>query len=143
MSATHSTFGRDGLKSRSTRSPAGVIPGIRIVVFQRFLGLTPEIPAALINRATRLRPTWISYSSASSAWILGDAVHAPALLMDQLDLLGQPRVTQSPIRRRAALPVVKRRAIHPQHLAHHGDGIVRLLRGDERVRLAYRPSSSL
>jgi hypothetical protein len=53
MSATHSTFGPDGVKSRSTRSVAGVIPGTRIVVFHRFLGLTPAIAAAFINRATR------------------------------------------------------------------------------------------
>ena len=71
MSATHSTFGPDRSKSRSTRSVAGVIPGIRIVVFHRFRGLTPAIPAAFISRATRLRPTRISCSSRSSAWILG------------------------------------------------------------------------
>ena len=72
MSATHSTFGPEGLKSRSTRSVAGVIPGIRIVVFHRFLGLTPAIPAAFINRATRFSPTRMSCSSRSSAWILGE-----------------------------------------------------------------------
>jgi hypothetical protein len=72
MSATHSTFGPDGLKSRSTRSLAGVIPGIRIVVFQRFLGLTPAIPAAFINLATRFSPTWMSCSSRSSAWTRGE-----------------------------------------------------------------------
>src|SRR5580698_5598310 len=32
---------------------------------------------------------------------------------------------------------------HLQHPTHHGDGIVRLLRGDQRVALVYRPSSSL
>jgi hypothetical protein len=72
MSATHSTFGPEGLKSRSTRSVAGVIPGIRIVVFHCFLGLTPAIPAAFINRATRFSPTRTSCSSRSSAWILGE-----------------------------------------------------------------------
>ena len=71
MSATHSTFGTAGLNCRSTRSLAGVIPGIRIVVLNRFRGLTPEIPAAFINRATRLRPTRTSCSIRSSAWILG------------------------------------------------------------------------
>ena len=43
----------DRLKSRSTRSVAGVIPGIRIVVLKRLRGLTPEVPAAFISLATR------------------------------------------------------------------------------------------
>ena len=72
MSATHSMFGPAGLKSRFTRSVAGVIPGIRIVVFQRFLGLTPAIPATPINLATRFSPTRMPCSIRSSAWILGD-----------------------------------------------------------------------
>ena len=55
-----------------------MIPGIRIVVFHRFLGLTPAIPAAFINRATRLRPTRMSCSIRSSAWILG-APYTPRL----------------------------------------------------------------
>ena len=132
-----------GGTARSTRSVAGVIPGIRIVVFHRFRGLTPEIPAAFINRATRLRPTRIPCSMRSSAWILGAPVHASAVLVDLLDLLGQPRVAERPVRRRPALPVMKAGPADPEHAAHHGDGIVRLLRGDQRVRLAYRPSSSL
>ena len=70
-------------------------------------------------------------------------VDPSAGLMDLADLLGQPRVTQRPVRRRAALPVLKHGPTHPEHPAHHGDGKVRLLRGDERVHLAYRPSSSL
>jgi hypothetical protein len=49
----------------------GVIPATRIVVLHRFRGLTPEIPAAFTNRATRLRPTWIPCSRRSSAWSLG------------------------------------------------------------------------
>jgi hypothetical protein len=44
-----------------------VIPGIRIVVFHRLRGLTPEIPAAFINRATRFRPTRMPCSKRSSA----------------------------------------------------------------------------
>jgi hypothetical protein len=44
-----------------------VIPGIRIVVFQRLGGLTPEIAAVFINRATRFRPTRIPSSKRSSA----------------------------------------------------------------------------
>jgi hypothetical protein len=44
---------------------------MRIVVRQRFLGLTMATPAAFINRATRLRPTRTLCSSWSSAWILG------------------------------------------------------------------------
>ena len=71
MSATHSTFGPAGRKSRSTRSVAGSTPGTRIVVRQRLRGLIPAIPAAFINRATRLRPTRIPCSSRSSAWIRG------------------------------------------------------------------------
>jgi hypothetical protein len=71
MSATHNTFGAAGRNCRSTKSAAGVIPGIRIVVLQRFRGLTPAIPAAFINRATRLRPTRIPCSMRSSAWMRG------------------------------------------------------------------------
>jgi hypothetical protein len=78
MSATHSTFGPSGRNWRSTRSVAGVMPGIRIVVRHRFRGLIPEIPAAFINRATRLRPTWTLCSKSSSAWILG-APYTPRL----------------------------------------------------------------
>jgi hypothetical protein len=46
---------------------AGVIPGIRIVVLNRFRGLMPVMPAAFINRANRLRPTRTSCSMRSSA----------------------------------------------------------------------------
>ena len=63
--------------------------------------------------------------------------------MDLLDPLSQPRVLKRPVRRGATLPVVKPSPAHTQHAAHHGDGIVALLRGDQRVRLVYRPSSSL
>ena len=45
MSATHSTFGAVGRKSRSTRSSATRTPGTRIVVRPRFFGTRPEIPA--------------------------------------------------------------------------------------------------
>jgi hypothetical protein len=46
MSATHTRFGEVGRNWRSTRSVAGVMPAVRTVVFQRFRGRTPEIPAA-------------------------------------------------------------------------------------------------
>jgi hypothetical protein len=78
MSATHSTFGDVERNWRSTRSVAGAMPGSRIVVFQRLRGLTPEIPAAFISRATRLRPTRIPCSIRSSAWIRG-APYTPRL----------------------------------------------------------------
>jgi hypothetical protein len=71
MSATHTTFGEAGRNGRSTRSVAGVMAGIRIVVRQRFRGRTPEIPAAFISRATRLRPTRMLCSIRSSAWMRG------------------------------------------------------------------------
>src|SRR5690349_12877477 len=63
--------------------------------------------------------------------------------MDLLDLLRQPRVAKRPIRRRPALPVMKAGAADPEHATHHRDGKARLLRSDQRVRLAYRPPSSL
>ena len=72
MSATHSGLGPSGRKSRWTRSVAGSTAGTRIVVHQRLRGLIPEIPAAFINLATRLRPTRIPCSRRSSAWILGE-----------------------------------------------------------------------
>jgi hypothetical protein len=71
------------------------------------------------------------------------AVHTPADVVDLSDPLGQPRILQRAIGRRPALPVMKSGPAHPEHPAHHGDGKVRLLRGDKRVHLAYRPSSSL
>src|SRR5205823_3967892 len=49
---------------------------------------------------------------------------------------------QRPVRRRPALPIVEAGAVDLQHAAHHGDGIVDLLRGDKREHLAYRPSLS-
>jgi hypothetical protein len=70
------------------------------------------------------------------------AVHAPAVAVDLLDLLAQPGVVQRPVGRRPALPIVERGAVDAEHAAHRGDGIVGLLRGDERERLAYRPSLS-
>ena len=70
-------------------------------------------------------------------------IDAATLLVNALDLVGQPRVGQRPVRGRPALPVMKPRAADCQHATHHGDGKVRLLRGDQRVALAYRPSSSL
>ena len=59
------------MKSRFTRSAAGVTAGIRIVIFQCLRGLTPEIPAAFINHANRLRLILMSFSIRKSAWILG------------------------------------------------------------------------
>jgi hypothetical protein len=38
--------------------------------------------------------------------------------------------------------MVERGAVDAEHAAHRGDGIIRLLRGDERKRFAYRPSLS-
>src|SRR5215217_2475991 len=140
MSATYSAFGAAGRKSRSTRSVASSTPGIRIVVRQRLRGLIPAIPAAFIKRATRLRPTPTPCSSAARH---GPEVRRrPAGVMDLLDLLGQPGVAQGPVGRRPPLPVMKAGAVDADHAAHHGDGKVRLLRGDERERLAYRPSLS-
>src|SRR5919106_2452446 len=69
-------------------------------------------------------------------------IDAPAGRVDLPDLLRQPGVREGALGRRAALPVVKASAVDAEHAAHHGDGIVGLLRGDERERLAYRPSLS-
>src|SRR5919106_1593334 len=142
MSATQSAFGDGGRKWRSTRSVAGVTPGIRIVVFQRFRGLTPAIPAAFIKRATRLRPTPDVVLEAQLGVDPRRPVGALAAGVDPLDRLGQPGVLERAIGRRPALPVVEAGAAHTEHTAHHGDGIVGLLRGDERQHLAYRPSLS-
>jgi hypothetical protein len=70
------------------------------------------------------------------------SVDAAAPLVDLFDPLAQLSVRQGAIRRRSALPVMKAGAVHREHAAHHGDGIVGLLRGDEREHLAYRPSLS-
>src|SRR5829696_6698170 len=72
----------------------------------------------------------------------GRAVNTSARVVDLLDLLGQPSIGQGAIGRWPALPIVEAGAVDAEHAAHHGDGIVGLLRGDERERLAYRPSLS-
>src|SRR5690349_14629511 len=54
MSATQSWFGRKALKSRSTRSGAGLTSLFRRVVTRR--RLAPINPPARISRAMRLRP---------------------------------------------------------------------------------------
>ena len=61
--------------------------------------------------------------------------------MDLPDPLREPRILKRAIGRRAALPVVKAGPARAGTAARRGDGIVALLRGDERVALAYRPSS--
>jgi hypothetical protein len=63
--------------------------------------------------------------------------------MDPLDPLRQPSILERAIGRRTALPVMKAGAVHSEHAAHHSNGKVGLLRGDEREQLAYRPSLSL
>src|SRR5215203_2413858 len=62
--------------------------------------------------------------------------------MDLLDPLGQPRVGQRPVGRRPALPVMEAGAVDAENPADHSDRKGGLLRGDERERLAYRPSLS-
>src|SRR5215207_6391218 len=118
------------------------MPGIRIVVFQRFRGRTPEIPAAFINRATRLAPDPDVVLHPQLGVDPRRPVHAPAGVVDLLDLLRQPSILERTIGRRPALPVMEAGAVHTERATHHSDGIVGLLRGDERERLAYRPSLS-
>jgi hypothetical protein len=65
-------------------------------------------------------------------------------LVRRLKLLGR----RGPVRARCVsgrrwLPVMKASHADVQHAAHHGDGIVRLLRSDPRIRIACRRSSSL
>ena len=143
MSATHNTFGATGLNCRSTRSVAGVIPGIRIVVFHPLAGPDARDTSGFHQPRDPLAPDPDVVLHAELGMDPRHPVHAPAPVVDLLDLLGQPRVRERPIRRRATLPVMKASPADAEHAAHHGDGIVRLLRGDQRVRLAYRPSSSL
>ena len=142
MSATHSTSGRSGRNWRSTRSLAGVIPGIRIVVRHRFAGPDAGDTSGFHQPRDPLAPHPDAMLHPQLGVDPRRPVHAPALIMDPLDALLKPRVLQHPIRRGTALPVIKPGAVDLQHAAHHGDGIARLLRGDERVALAYRPSSS-
>ena len=54
-----------------------------------------------------------------------------------LDLLGQPRVRQRPVRRRATLPIMEAGAVHFQHAAHHRHREVRPLSLDQREDLSY------
>jgi hypothetical protein len=67
-------------------------------------------------------------------------VDALVLSVDLTDLLRQPRVSERPVRWRAALPVPKPRAVHARHPTHQRDREVGPLRRDERQRLAYASS---
>jgi len=72
MSATHSRFGASTLKSRLTRSGAGVALGSRRVLERWCLRMNaPCSPWAPISRATRLREVQMP-SRRSCAWTFGD-----------------------------------------------------------------------
>ena len=60
MSADQTLFGSFALNSRSSRSSATLTPGTRIVVLPRLFGISPEIRASRISRATRLVETLMS-----------------------------------------------------------------------------------
>ncbi len=72
MSATQSRSGPSAWKRRSTRSMALEAFGSGVVVITKRRNVTPRNPAERISRATRLRPIRIPWSSASSAWIMGE-----------------------------------------------------------------------
>src|SRR5215207_6552310 len=143
MSASQSTFGLGGRKRRSTRSSATLTPWTRIVVRARLRGASPEIAAARISRSTRLRETADAVPNAQLGVDPRGAIDAPAGRVDPFDLVGQPGVLERPICRWPALPGIERGAVHSEHAAHDGDGIVGLLRSDKREQLAYRSSVSL
>src|SRR5215475_7070268 len=69
ISATHSTFGRSAVKSRSTRSGA-CRPPLRTVVMTNLRRLTPLRPAWRIRRVTRFLPIRMPLAH-SSAWMRG------------------------------------------------------------------------
>src|SRR5436190_12555596 len=142
MSATHSTWGPEGLKSRSRRSRAGVDPRDPDGRLEALAGPDAGDSGGFHQPRDPLAPDPDAVLEAQLGVDPGRPIDAPTSLMDSFDLLNQPRVGQRPGRRRAALPVVKPGAADLQHAAHHGDGIVPLLRSDKRVALAYRPSSS-
>ena len=95
------------------------------------------------NPTTRSRQGWDIGSRYRSAVFFDDNDQRATALASRDD-------HQSVLKREIVAQIVPgrsllaRRGLPPAILAaHHGDGIVRLLRGDRRVRLAYRPSSSL
>jgi hypothetical protein len=63
-------------------------------------------------------------------------VDAAAGVVDLPDPLGQPSILERAVGRRPPLQVVEAGAVDTEHTTHHGDGIVGLLRGDEREHLA-------
>src|SRR5205823_404508 len=69
------------------------------------------------------------------------AIDASGALVDVLHLLGEPRVAEGPIAGRSALPPMKARAAHLQHVAHHRDWKAGPLRRDDPVD-AHRVSVS-
>lgn len=122
---------------------AGSTPGPRIVVFQRFRGRTPEITGGLHQPGDALAPDPDVVLHPQLGVDARRPVDAAAGVVDLLDLLGQPSILERAIGRRPALPVMQAGAVHAEHATHHSDGIVGLLRGDEREHLAYRPSLSV
>jgi hypothetical protein len=71
MSADQIRFGSFALNSLSSKSSATRTPGTRIVVLPRRFGISPEIRASRISRATRLVEILMPWAMRNSAWILG------------------------------------------------------------------------
>ena len=96
---------------------------------------TPRSPAERISRATRLRPTCVACSSASSAWIDG-APYAPRerrwiawILAREAD------VRTRPCRQRTTVPGIEAALGHLEQTAHDPyrmGGLVRLHESEER-----------
>ena len=119
MSADQVWFGPSGRKSRSSRSAATLTPG----------SLTGRAPPLARQQP---RDTGCSHQPLHALATDGDPVLEPQLGVDPagaigavrrgvdpVDLLGQPRVRQRPVRRRATLPIMEAGAVHFQHAAHH------------------------
>ena len=96
MSATQSSFGCEGTKSRPTRSAAACTPATRIVVLARFRGTDPESRCARISRSTRLRPTCIALLTKGGMDAVG-AVGAATLAVDCRDPVDEPGIGESAI----------------------------------------------
>ena len=143
MSATQSTLGAAGRKSRSTRSSATLTPGTRIVVRPRFFVTRPLIPACAISRSTRFRETLIPCAIRSSAWMRGRTVDAAVVARGSRRMRSVRKASLSARWTGARpLPAVEGRAVDAEHPAHQRDRVVGLLRGDEPIGIGHRPSLS-
>src|SRR5918994_574285 len=142
MSATHTTFGEVGAELAFEEVGGGLDAGHADCRPPPLTRLDARDTGGFHQPGDALAPDPDPLLEAQLGVDSRRPVGAAAGVVDPLDLLRQPGILERAIGRRPALPVMEAGAVHTEHATHHGDGIVGLLRGDEREHLAYRPSLS-